>query len=170
MEQMKFMKSTSARTPSTSSTSLTLFDHCCSAALGLDCLLGSGTESVSSDIDGFVQLATTQDFDAVLTGNQSILFENLNIKVLDILSLSKCVKGIDIDTDILYAVDVLEAKLRQATIDGHLTAFEPNFLMVTRPGLCTLITTRSRTALTGTGTAADTLRMFNGTFGGFEII
>ncbi len=123
-----------------------------------------------SNIDCLVQLATTQNLNAILTGNQAILLEDINIEVGDVFCFSKGIEYIDVNTHILYTVDVFESKLGQTTIDGHLTTFETNLLMVTRTGLCTFVTTCSGATFARACTTTHSFGMLDGTFCGLEII
>ena len=147
-----------------------LFNYSSDAAFTLDGLLGSSRESMGSDIDGFVQFATTENLDAVLGRNQTILTESLEGEIGDILGLSQRVEHIEIDADILDAVDVLETELGQTAIDRHLTTFETDLLVITGTSLGTLVTAGGGTAFTGTGATADALGTLDGTLCGLEII
>ena len=121
------------------------------------------TEAVETEAAG-------GDTEAAPTGDETVLHENINVEVGNILSLGKSVEGIDVDTDILNAVDVLEAELGKATIDGHLTTFETNLLVIARTSLGTLVTTGGSATFTRAGTTSDTFGMMDGTFCGLEII
>ena len=147
-----------------------LFNYSSNATLGLDSLLGSSREGMGGDGDGLVQLTTAENLDAVLGGNQAILAESLEGELGDVLGLGKRVEQIEVDADILNAVDVLEAELGKTAIDGHLTTFETDLLVITRTGFGTLVTAGSGTALAGTGATADTFGMLDGTFCGLKII
>ena len=93
-----------------------------------------------------------------------------DIEVGDVFCFSKGIEYIDVNTHILYTVDVFESKLGQSTIDGHLTTFETNLLMVTRTGLCTFVTTCSGATFARACTTTHSFGMLDGTFCGLEII
>ena len=147
-----------------------LFNYCSNATLGLDSLLGGSREGMGGDGDGLVQFTTAENLDAILGRDQTVLTESLECELSDILGLGNRIEHIQIDSDILDTVDVLEAKLGQTTVDRHLAAFETDLLVVTRTGFGTLVTTGGGAALTGTGATADTFGMLDGTFCGLKII
>ena len=124
---------------------------------------------MSSDVDSLGEFATTQDLNPVLARNEAVLLQHVNVEVGNILSLGESIESINVDSDILDAVDVLETELRNATIERHLTALEADLLVVTGASLGTLVTAGSGTAFTGTGTTADTFRMLDRSFSGLEI-
>ena len=124
---------------------------------------------MSGDVDSFGEFAATQDLDAVLAGDKSVLLEHFEIEVSNILCLSKGIEGVDINADILNTVDVLETEFRNTAIEGHLTTFEANFLVVAGACLGTLVTARGGAALAGAGAATDTFGVLDRTFSGFEI-
>ena len=125
---------------------------------------------MSSDVDGLVKFTTTENLNTILAGDETVLLEDINNEIGYILGFSKIVEGVDVDTYLLDAVDVLEAELGQTTIDGHLTTFEADFLVITRTRLGTLVTTSGSTALARASTTTNAFRMLDGTFCGFEII
>ena len=147
-----------------------LFNYCSNATFCLDSLLGSSREGVGGDGEGLVQFAATENLDAVLGGNQTVLTERLEGELGDVLGFGKRIEQVEVDTYVLNTIDVLEAELGQTTIDGHLATFETYLLVITRTGFGTLVTTGGGTALAGTGTTADTFGMLDGTFCGLKII
>ena len=149
----------------------TLFlDNSSGTASGLDGALGGSGEGVGLDIESLVQFATAENLDSVVGRDETVLAEDLEVEVDDVLGLGNSVKEVDIDTDVLNTVAVFEAEFGEATIDGHLTTLETDFLMITRTSLCTLVTTGSRAALAGASTATDALGVLDRTLCRFEII
>lgn len=146
-----------------------LFDNSGDTTFVFDSLLGSGRESVSSHVDSFGKLTTAENLDAILARDETILFQYLDVEVGDVLGLGQCVDGVDIDTHIFDAVDILEAKFRYATIERHLTAFEAHLLVVAGTCLGAFITAGRGTTFARTGTTTDTLGVLDGSFCGFKI-
>ena len=124
---------------------------------------------MSGDVDSFGEFAATQNLDAVLAGDESILLEHVEIEVGDILGFSEGVEGVDVDADIFNTVDILETEFRDTAIEGHLTTLEANFLMVAGTSLGTLVTACGSAALAGAGAATDTFGVLDRTFSRFEI-
>ena len=124
---------------------------------------------MGGNINGFGQLAATKNFDTILARNKAVLHQHINIEISDILSFGKRVERINVDTNILDTVDILETKFRNAAIERHLTTLEANLLMVARTCFSTLVTTRGSATLARTSTTANTFRMLDRTFSGFKI-
>ena len=140
------------------------------ATSGLDSALGGSREGVSLDVESLGKFATAEDFHSVVRGNETILAEGFEVEIHNILGFGKRSEGVDVDADILNAVAVFEAEFGEATIDGHLTTFETDFLMITGTGLGTLVTTGGGTALAGASTTANAFGVLNRALCGFEII
>ena len=87
---------------------------------------------MGSNVDGLGKLSATEDLDTILGGNQTILFQDLDVEVRDILGLGESVEGIDIYAHVLNAVEVLESEFRDTAIERHLTALESHLLVITR--------------------------------------
>ncbi len=124
---------------------------------------------MSSNIYGFGKFSTAKNLYTILTRNKTILLKHFNVEIGYVLSLGKSVKCIDVDTDILNAIDILESELGNATVQRHLTTFKTNFLMITRTSFCTLVTTGCSATFTRTCTTTYTLRVFYRTFSRFKI-
>jgi broad-specificity NMP kinase len=124
---------------------------------------------VGGDVDGLGKFATAKDLDAVLAGDKTILLQNIDAEVGDILGLGEGVQSVDVDTDVLNTVDILETELGDTAVERHLATLETDLLVVARAGLGTLVTACGSATFARTGTTADTLGMLDGTFCGFEI-
>ena len=102
---------------------------------------------------GFVAVA--EDLHEVILVEAAVLHQpfesNLGeVRLRSILGELRDVKG-----EILYAVGVIEAKLRQSTLERHLTTFEAKLLVVAGAALCTLMTAGGGTAHAAARAAAD---------------
>ena len=121
------------------------------------------------DVDSLGELAAAKNLNAVLAGDKTILLQHIDAEVSDVLCLGKGIQRVDVDTDILNAIDILETELGYTTIKGHLTTLETDLLVVARARFGTFVTASGSTTFTGTGTTTDTLGVLDGTFCGFEI-
>ena len=146
-----------------------LFNNSSYTTLVFDGLLGSSRESVGSDIDGLGKFATAKNLDAVLAGDKTILLQNIDTEVGDILGFGEGIQSVDVDTNVLNTVDILETELGDTAVERHLATLETDLLVVARARLGTLVTACGSATFARTGTTADTLGMLDGTFCGFEI-
>ena len=116
-------------------------------AVLFDSLFGSGGEGVSRNGQLAAELSFTQDLNQVFLLGQTIGNQNIGSDFSNIGLLENVLQRADVDGAVFHTVDVLEAALRQDSIDRHLTAFETNLAAVAGTRLGSLVTTGGGTAL-----------------------
>ena len=112
------------------------------------------------NIDLLGEFAIAQHFNEVLGRNEAGSYEVFDTNFLKVLGFSQCLDCSDIDSLVLYAIDVLKTMLGKTALKRHLTTFKTNLLAVTGTLLGTLVTTSRSAAHTGTGTATNSLARF----------
>ena len=89
--------------------------------------------------------------------NKASGYKFLQTYSLQFISLCQSLDCRKIDSLVFYTVDVLETKLRQTTLQRHLTAFETDFLTIARTLLGTLMTARRSATHARTRAATNSL-------------
>ena len=109
-----------------------------------------------------------KDLHEVVLADETSLYELGLGDTAQPLSFGQGLQRSEVDGRVLYTVDVLEAELRQTTLDRHLTTFEADLLGVARAALSTLMTTRRGTPETRTWTTTDALTRLYRARGGLQ--
>ncbi len=114
------------------------------------------------------QLTVTKNLYQLARGNKSGSYKLFDTDFLQALGSSQFLQSADINSLVLYAIDILEAELRQTTLQRHLSAFKTYFLAVAGTLLRTLVSARRSASLTRAGTTSDTLTRFYRTISRFQ--
>ena len=88
------------------------------------------------------QLSVTKNLDQLLGRHITGLHQDIQGYLVQVFRFSQLLNRTQIHRHILDAVNVLEAKLRKATLQRHLTTLETNLLFITGTLLRTLVTAR----------------------------
>jgi len=124
-------------------------DNVDGTAVLFDSLLGSCGESVSRYVQLAAKFSLTQNLNQVFLFSQTIGNQNFRSDFRNVGLLENVLQRADVDGAVFHTVDVLEAALRQDSVDRHLAAFETDLAAVTGTRLCALVTTGGGAALAG---------------------
>ena len=113
------------------------------------------------------QLSVSKNLDQLIGRDETGSYQFLNTDLSQRLGIGQSLKRGDVDSLVLYTVDILEAEFGQTTLQRHLTAFKSNLLAITGTLFGTLMTASRSAAHTGTRTATDSFACLRRTISRF---